>query len=328
MVVKGGRLVHSWGNTANPGDPNGIDERFASQSATKSIGGVLLGIAMDRGSISLSDRAIDRLPGIGNPPGTDDPARLAAITVLQLATHTAGFPKDGGYHALQADPGTEWSYSDGGLNWLADLLTNVFAQDLHEVITTNVWAPLGLNNGRVTNGDDITWRNNAKRPTPPVGSPLIPHRELASGMSINANAMARVGLLFLRNGEWAGTPIVSQSFIDTVRTPPAEIVSLPNRDATEHPAAPANYGVLWWTNAQGQMPDVPRDAYWAWGQYDSLIVVIPSLDLVISRIGPSHPDLPGRVFGDSGWTADYTVLEPFLEPIVCAADPASSACNP
>lgn len=315
MVVKGGRLVHSWGD---------IDERFASQSATKSIGGTLLGLAIDDGLVNLTDTAASRISYIGNPPGTDDSARLGAITVLQLATHTSGFPKNGGYQPLQFDPGTTWQYSDGGLNWLADLLTNVFQQDLQTVIAAKVWTDLGINNG---NTDDVLWRANDLRPTPPPGAPAIAHRELASGMSINANAMSRVGLLYLRNGEWSTRRILSEDFVTDVRTPLPEVASLPNADAAEYPAAPANYGMLWWTNANGDMPDVPTDAYWAWGQYDSLIVVIPSLDLVISRIGPPRGNLAGRVFGDGDWTADYAVLEPFLEPIVCAADPASTACN-
>lgn len=319
MVVKGGRLVHSWGE---------IDTKYPSQSATKSIGGTLLGLALDDG-LNLTDTAVSKIPYIGNPPGTDDPAKLSAITVLQLATHTAGFPKDGGYQALQFDPGTTWQYSDGGLNWLADLLTNVFQQDLRTVITAEVWTDLGINNGNVANTDDVLWRTNNLRPSPPPGAPAIPHRELASGMSINANAMARVGLLYLRNGEWSTRRILSEDFVTKVRTPLPEVASLPNGDAAEYPAAPANYGMLWWTNAQGDMPDVPTDAYWAWGQYDSLIVVIPSLDLVISRIGPQPATSEDeRVFGDTNWTADYAVLEPFLEPIVCAADPASTACNP
>jgi CubicO group peptidase (beta-lactamase class C family) len=319
MVVKGGRLVHSWGD---------IDARFASQSATKSIGGTLLGIAIGEGLVNLTDTAVSKIPYIGNPPGSDDPARLGAITVLQLATHTAGFPKDGGYQPLQFDPGTTWNYSDGGLNWLADLLTSVFQDDLRTVITAKVWTDLGINNGSVINSDDVAWRANNLRASPPSGAPSVPHRELASGININPNAMARVGLLYLRDGMWSTRRILPEGFANTVRTPLPEIVALPNGDATEYPAAPANYGVLWWTNAQGDMPNVPTDAYWAWGQYDSLIVVIPSLDLVISRIGPPRGNLPGRVFGDDDWTADYAVLEPFLEPIVCAADPASAACNP
>lgn len=320
MIVKGGRLVHSWGD---------IDLRFPSQSATKSIGGIALGLALDDGLLALSDPAINSIPTLGDPPGSDDPDKLGEITVLQLATHTAGFPKDGGFWALQFDPGTTWSYSDGGLNWLADALTTEFGQDLHVLTTQRVWATLGINRGQLTNGDDVVWRNaaNGQRPDPRANG--IEHRELASGMLINANAMARVGLLFLRNGVWATGRILSESFVNTVRTPPAEVAQTTNADPVNFPGATTNYGVLWWTNAQGLLPDVPRDAYWAWGQGESLVVVIPSLDLVIARIGRIVQGAAAqREWGESNWNADYAVLEPFLNPIVCAAgDPLGAACD-
>ena len=34
-------------------------------------------------------------------------------------------------------------------------------------------------------------------------------------------------------------------------------------------------------------PGVPRDTYWTWGLYDSLIVVMPALDIVVARAGES-----------------------------------------
>ena len=48
------------------------------------------------------------------------------------------------------------------------------------------------------------------------------------------------------------------------------------------------------------------DAYWSWGLYDSLIVVIPSLDIVVARAGKSlnGPRSP-----------HYGPIEPFIEPI-------------
>ena len=57
---------------------------------------------------------------------------------------------------------------------------------------------------------------------------------------------------------------------------------------------------------------MPRDAYWSWGLYDSLIVVIPSLDLVVARAGPAR---------SWSWTEGdhYAVLAPFLGPIAAAA---------
>ncbi len=304
VIVRYGRVVKAWG---------AIDTRLAVQSTTKSIGGIALGLAMDDGAIALTDLAVDKMQGFGIPPDTNaDTGWLNQITVQQLATHTAGFEKNGGYSDLIDEPGTVWRYSDGGLNWLADVLTTVFARDLEELLVERVWNVLG-----VIEGDDVEWRTNASHD--PTNAGGIAQRELASGMTINSQTMARVGLLFLRNGSWAGTPVVSKTFVDLVRTPTAEIADLPIMEDIpgDFPGATTSYGMLWWTNATGALPNVPTDAYWAWGQGDSLIVVIPSLDIVAARVGDILPAVPAvRAWGESDWNGDYAVLAPFLDPIV------------
>ena len=65
---------------------------------------------------------------------------------------------------------------------------------------------------------------------------------------------------------------------------------------------------------------MPTDAFWAWGLGDSLIVVIPSLDLVIARTG-NNPDDNTLPNWRDDWNGDYTVLAPFLDPIVQATTP-------
>ena len=306
LISRHGRLVHSWGN---------IDQRYDLKSTTKSIGAIALGILMSDGRVRIEDRAATHLPTIGVPPSTNDAAQLQNITLLQLATHTAGFEKTGGYGRLLAPPGTEWRYSDGGLNWLADTLTTVYADDLQDLFISRVWPVIGINQR-----DDIQWRAAAsgmRRDPRPNG---IEHREFAAGMVGNVNALARVGLLFLRRGEWEnGQRIFDPAFVDLVRTPRPESATATLVEPDEYPEAHLRYGVLWWTNATGALPNVPRDAYWAWGLGDSLIVVIPSLDLVIARAGPIQPENPTqRTFGEDGWNAQYEVLAPFLDPIVSA----------
>jgi hypothetical protein len=59
------------------------------------------------------------------------------------------------------------------------------------------------------------------------------------------------------------------------------------------------------------MKSVPRDAYWSWGLYDSHIIVVPSLDLVIARAGKSIEEGRGAVPGR---------LEPLLGTIVGAVN--------
>lgn len=306
VVIRYGKLVYSWGD---------IDERYDLKSTTKSIGGMALGLAIDDNRLGLRDSARTHFPSIGVPGNDPADPRLANITLLQLATHTAGFPKDAGFQALQSNPGAQWFYSDGGLNWLADVLTNVYAQDLNVLMKTRVWDPLQITT------DDLRWRNDATRATSPHPAG-VPRREFASGIFANTNAMARIGLLFLAEGKWNAPQILSQDFVQTVRTPQPETASATNADTGNFPSATTDYGVLWWTNTTDtKLTNVPRDAYWAWGLGDSLIVVIPSLHLVIARTGNDpdvQPDLPAW---RTNWNGNYDVLKPFLEPIVQSITP-------
>jgi CubicO group peptidase (beta-lactamase class C family) len=329
MIVRRGRIVASWGD---------IDKRYDMKSTTKSMGGIALGIALDNRTIALSDTAVSRYSAFGAKPVSNlSTGFVDDVTIQQLATHTAGFSKYAGWGISELDtttstflyqPGTTWFYSDSGLNWLAEVLTTVFNEDLATVLGTRVWTALGLNSSYGPSGggstSDVHWRNNANRDQTGLA---IHNRELASGIFANANAMARVGLLFLRKGVWANDQrIVSEEFVTTVKTPVAANASLTNPRAADFPGATTNYGLLWWTNANGQLPNVPRDAFWAWGLGDSLIVVIPSLDIVVVRAGAQFianpdPSLGVREWNDADWNGDYAVLAPFLDPIVQSVIP-------
>lgn len=298
FIARHGRVVYTWGDTA---------ARYTVKSATKSIGGIALGLALDDGRLKLSDSAQMHLSTFGVPPQSNvDTGWLDQITILQLATHTAGFEKDGGFAPLKFQPGTTWSYSDGGANWLADVITQVYAEDLNSLLFSRVFSTIGIT------GDMLIWRDNSSRTDKLNG---VKRREISSGIDANVDAMARIGYLFLRDGMWDGQRVLSESFVELVHTPRPESAAASNADPQHDPTATVNYGVLWWTNTSGELPGVPRDAYWAWGLGDNLIVVIPSLDLVIARTGndPDDPSLPQlRTTRNS----DYKVLDPLLTPIV------------
>jgi CubicO group peptidase (beta-lactamase class C family) len=72
--------------------------------------------------VNLDEKAQRYYPDISITPNIGDP-RLADIKIWHLATHTASFDKPGGFEPLLFDPGTAWSYTDGGANWLVDCLT-------------------------------------------------------------------------------------------------------------------------------------------------------------------------------------------------------------
>jgi len=296
MIVRGGRQVLSWGN---------VTQRYDVKSTTKSIGGTALGLALLDGSIAMSDLAQMHLPSVGVPPTSNTSTGwLDDLTLLQLATHTSGFDKPGGYIALLFAPGTQFGYSDGGANWLADILTTTFNADLNSVLFTRVLTPIGVKT------TDLTWRSNAYREDLLNG---VKRREFGAGITVNANAMARLGYLYLRRGQWAGQRLLPDEFSELVQHPDSANVGVPSRDPTNFPGGSNHYGVLWWTNADSTLPEVPRDAYWAWGLGDSLIIVIPSLDIVAVRAGSG--------FGRSNWNANYSVIGPFITPIVRATAP-------
>ncbi len=311
MIVRHGQLVHFWGD---------IDERKEVKSVTKSMGGIVFGLAIDDALVGLRDVAVNHMATFGTPPDTNASA-AQTIKLSQLATHTAGFEKeDGDFTAvLQFTPGTTWSYSDAGLNWLADVLTEKYQRDLSDLANERVWSVLGVTN------DDIVWRSNLQRP-PVRNGGTLQYRELASGLLTNVNAMARVGLLFLRKGMWKETRVLQEARVTEVHTPLPENAGLALPNSAGFPNAIDDYGVLWWTNTSGQLANVPKDAYWAWGLGEALIVVIPSLDLVIARNGgqsdpPPPPGDGGRIWNDNDWDGNPAVLAPFLDPIVAATTP-------
>jgi len=308
-IIRGGKLVYSWGNPTT---------RYEMKSTTKSMGGLALLLALDEGKLALSDKAGARIPAVfGTDPAVDTSGvttgGLSDITLLQLATHTAGFSKsDRAPLKLLYSPGTTWWYSDQGLDWLADVLTQTYAQDLNTLLASRINTPLGIRTNL-----DLTWRNNLYRTdTLNVNGTPVKRRELASGINANVNAMARVGQLMLRKGVWGTQRLLSEEVVAKVHTPPAEIANAALPDAANFPGATTNYGILWWTNATGQLAGVPTDAYWAWGLHETFIIVVPSKDLVIARAG-DHAWDPNN---SETWNGDYQKLAPFITPIVQAAE--------
>ena len=291
LIIRQGRQVLAWGDEG---------KRFDLKSTSKSIGVTLLWLALQDGRVSLDDPAIRHQPELGIPPEENrSTGWIPRITLRHLADQTAGFEKPGGYGRLLFAPGTRWHYSDAGPNWLAECLTLAYGRDLDDVIFERIFTPIGVRR------TDIVWRENSYRPKEING---VKRREFGSGFSANVHAMARLGYLYLREGRWREQQIIPAEFVRLARAPADFNVPLPEHDGT-HGDASAHYSLLWWNNADGALPGVPRDAYWSWGLYDSLIVVIPSLDLVIARAGQSWP----RPTQDH-----YAVLRPFLEPIVAA----------
>jgi CubicO group peptidase (beta-lactamase class C family) len=236
MITRHGQVVLCWGDQR---------QTYDLKSSTKAIGVTAVGLAlMDGKFASLYEPASKYHPQLGVPPETNKGRGLEKITLFHLATQTAGFDKNGGYTELLFEPGTKWSYSDGGPNWLVECVTLAYGRDLQELMFDRVFAPLGIARS------DLKWRANSYRPKEING---VLRREFGAGISANVDAMARIGYLYLRQGRWRDRQIIPAWFVDAARTVPHGIKGLPGVRPESYGNASDHYGLLWWNNADGTM---------------------------------------------------------------------------
>ena len=88
----------------------------------------------------------------------------------------------------------------------------------------------------------------------------------------SARDWARLGQMMLQGGVLNGERIVSESWV--------EQSTRPNNSRNQQ-----DYGYQWWLNTDNRWPDLPADAYAAQGNRQQSLMVIPSEDLVIVRLG-------------------------------------------
>jgi CubicO group peptidase (beta-lactamase class C family) len=117
---------------------------------------------------------------------------------------------------------------------------------------------------------------------------------LSSQVYTNARDLARFGLLYLNGGVWNGERLISEEWIDFVRTP------APSTAETGR-----QYGGQWWL-VPDDRADVPSSAYSTAGNRGQYVVVVPSHDLVIVRRGLDY----GRQ-GFDRWDLTREVLKAF-----------------
>jgi CubicO group peptidase (beta-lactamase class C family) len=86
-----------------------------------------------------------------------------------------------------------------------------------------------------------------------------------------ARNWARLGLLYLQDGVWAGTRILPEGWTTFVSTP---------APAWKQPV----YGGLFWINGDGRW-NLPREAYYMSGAGGQHVWIVPSHDLVVVRMG-------------------------------------------
>ena len=151
-------------------------------------------------------------------------------------------------------PNMKWNYSSGTTNLLSGILRKQFIthQEYLDFWYTDLIDKIGMNSMVI----ETDMAGNY------VGS--------SYGWATTRD-WAKFGLLYLHKGYWNGEQIFNESWIKYTTTPT-------NRSE-------GRYGGHFWLNAGGHFPDVPRDMYHCSGFQGQMVAIIPSLDLVIVRMG-------------------------------------------
>ncbi|RMI32282.1 serine hydrolase domain-containing protein [Nocardia stercoris] len=176
-VYQGGEQVVVAHGTANlaTGAPMTADTGFLFGSITKVLTATLIMQQVERGTLGLDDLVVDHLPEFRL--ATDGAAER--IRVRHLLTHTNGIDADlycpdaNGPGALSVlvdgmakhcealfEPGTQVSYSNGGMNLAARLLEVVTGTPYLELVQRDIFAPAGMT-GAGTSAEQAILRSTA-----------------------------------------------------------------------------------------------------------------------------------------------------------------------
>jgi CubicO group peptidase (beta-lactamase class C family) len=265
MVVRHGHVVaERWWRPYTPEAPHLL------YSASKSFTSTALGFAVAEGLVDLDATVLSYFPEFDGVV-TDEQSR--SIRVRHVAAMASGHEDDTIYRAVKAgngdmllgfllippdrDPGTVFAYNQPCSYALSAIIRRVSGASLTGYLRPRLFEPLGIG--------AFGWRRDA------LG------RELGyAGLYAPTEALAKVGQLYLRNGEWAGRRLL-----------PAEWVAQATRShvATNRPDPDwdQGYGFQFWRSRHGYRGD---------GAFGQFMVILPDADAVVA-ITSQSPDMQG-----------------------------------
>jgi CubicO group peptidase (beta-lactamase class C family) len=287
LVVHRGRLVGERYRA-----PFDRESRFESWSMGKSIAASLAGILVQEGRLDLSEPV--RFDEWRAP---DDPR--SRITTRDLLHMSSGIQFSGSFDRTE-DPTVKTR--DG--RFLDHIYVYAGAIDAIDFCSRKPAEFPPNRVGRYRNCDPLLVTRLARDAARSAGEEFLawPQRKLfdrlgMSGMVLEtdpygsflicghdygrARDWARLGLLYLQRGAWGAEQILPERFVEFVQTPAPAF------------AEPV-YGGFLWLNRSREIATLPEDACWMAGAGGQRVLMVPSLDLVIVRMGHLIGELAGR----------------------------------
>jgi CubicO group peptidase (beta-lactamase class C family) len=274
VVIQGGRMV---AERYAPGISR--DTRLISWSMAKSFTNAMVGILVGEGKLDIHAPA-----PVAEWSGPGDPRRSITTDMLMRMSSGLDWEEDYTDHPisdsnrmlflerdmaaytarkpLASTPDTVWKYSSGSTNLVSRIVKTTMGDGGRYLSFpySRLFGRIGMRSAVFGTDAAGTF----------VGSSYI---------YATARDYARFGLLLLHDGVWEGERILPAGWVAYSTTPTK--------------AAPkGEYGAFFWLNkgepagsTNRDYPDMPDDLFWCDGYQGQYIVVCPSLDLVVVRLG-------------------------------------------
>lgn len=248
-------VVHNGLVILDHGQPS---TKYNLHSVRKSLMSVMVGIYHDKGLLdtdaTLKELGIDDLEGLteGEKQATVSDLLTSKSGVYHPAAYeTRGMrerrPERGAFQA-----GEHWFYNNWDFNTLVTIFNEQTGEDLFEAFETDLAEPLGMEHFQL---DDTRYRFEKDKSNHP-----------AYLFRMSAADLARVGLLYLRDGAFNGRQIVSKEWIEKSTSP----VHVWDKDKPY-----SGYGYMW---------KVTKDGFYAAGRGGQRLFVVPEHNLVIVHL--------------------------------------------
>jgi CubicO group peptidase (beta-lactamase class C family) len=292
VLVDGKIVIENYWNTNLQGNPFAADSNWYWASAGKSLTACLIGIAQEEGNLNINDKTSDYL-GTG---WTSMPANKEdLISIKNQLSFTTGIdynvPElDGTTPACLnylTDAGDQWYYHNGTYTLLHRVLENATGVTNNQFTNTAIKNKIGMDGSWLsTNGLNEMYFSTAR-------------------------SAARFGLLNLKSGFWDGTTVLGDTAYFNAMTNTSQSIN-------------ESYGYLWWLNGEDSVvfpgstasiassvtPSGPADMVSALGKNGQFIDVIPSLGMVVIRMGDTSAQEPVPIlFHNEMWEKLMALME-------------------
>ncbi len=301
LAAKGGRIV-----CEQYFDDLGADGLRNTRSSTKTVAGILIGLAIDRGLIpGVEARVLGFFPE--KLPLKDPDPRKDLMTIEDLLTMSSILECDDtnrfsrgneermylvedwmkfaldlpvrGFPSWAAKPsespyGRCFSYCTAGVGLLAGILIRVAGTSVEAFARSELFEPLGIR--------APSW------PLNPLGQAFT-----GGGLNMAASDLLRLGQLYLAGGVWNGRQVISESWVRGSTRAHVQI-----DETTE-------YGYLWWLR---QFRAGPREyhSFLMQGNGGNKVAVFPELDSVVV-VTTTNFNAPGMHEATDRILSDYVL---------------------